>query len=73
MRVVVCSVMTATLMAAIPVLSRPAEPVPQAGRSFRAIFEQYRSAGADDAVEEFFVGKPNALKGKPRCRRTPGT
>src|SRR3990172_433475 len=52
-RVVVCSVITATLMAGVPILSGPAEPVPQAGRSFRAIFEQYRSAGADDAVEEF--------------------
>src|SRR3990172_10917632 len=61
-RVVVCSVITATLMAGVPILSGPAEPVPQAGRSFRAIFEQYRSGGADDAVEEFSRWEPERVE-----------
>lgn len=61
MRVVV-SVITATLVAGVPSLSVPAEPVLQAGRSFREIFEQYRSDGADAAVEEFVRWEPERVE-----------
>lgn len=50
---VLCFVIVALLTARVPSLCEAAEPVAQGGESFREIFERYRSADADDAVDEF--------------------
>ncbi len=50
-RVWLCSALAVTLLTPA-VLPGQASPAPQAGQSFGAIFQQYRSGSADAAVEE---------------------